>query len=96
MGLGWVAGAHMDAFNQVNGAHVRAVCTRREHDLDQLEKQYGIPLRVYKNYEEMLNEKYDGTIIDDKKQTITNMLYNGISLYNRVHTYLGNYQGSDE
>lgn len=30
------------------------MCTRREHDLAQLEKQYGIPLRVYKNYEEML------------------------------------------
>ena len=32
VGLGWVAGAHIDAFKAVTGADVTAVCSRRIHD----------------------------------------------------------------
>lgn len=30
VGLGWVAGAHISAFNKIPGAKVTAVCSRRE------------------------------------------------------------------
>ena len=32
VGLGWVAGAHIDAFKAVTGADVTAVCSRRTYD----------------------------------------------------------------
>ena len=37
VGLGWVAGAHIDTFGAVNGANVTAVCSRREHNPSDLE-----------------------------------------------------------
>lgn len=54
VGLGWVAGAHIKAFNEVTGAQVRAVCSRREHDPTALESQFGIPLKTYRDYSQML------------------------------------------
>ena len=54
VGLGWVAGAHIEAFKDVQGAKVRAICSRREHDPAALEAQYGIPIKAYTNYEAML------------------------------------------
>ena len=45
VGLGWVAGAHIDTFGAVNGANVTAICSRREHNPSDLEEQYGIPLK---------------------------------------------------
>ena len=54
VGLGWVAGAHIRAFNEVTGAQVRAVCSRREHDPTALELQFGIPLKTYRDYHQML------------------------------------------
>ncbi len=63
VGLGKVAGAHINAFKAVNGANVVAVCSRRGHDEAALLKQYGIPLKAYTNYEDMLANK-DIHIID--------------------------------
>ncbi|MGH9341938.1 MAG: Gfo/Idh/MocA family protein [Acidobacteriota bacterium] len=54
VGLGWVAGAHIETFKSVKGANVTAVCSRRQLDEAALEKQYGIPLRVYNDYQKML------------------------------------------
>jgi len=54
VGLGWVAGAHIETFKSVEGAKVSAVCSRRELNQDELEKQYGIPLKPYGSYEAML------------------------------------------
>ncbi|MBK9166771.1 MAG: Gfo/Idh/MocA family oxidoreductase [Bryobacterales bacterium] len=56
VGLGWVAGAHIETFKHVNGANVTAVCSRRQLDPKQLEKQFGIPLKVYTDYDEMLKD----------------------------------------
>jgi len=56
VGLGWVAGAHIETFKNVTGANVTAVYSRRNLDENQLEKQYGIPLRVYNNYDDMLGD----------------------------------------
>src|SRR5207247_6717094 len=54
VGLGWVAGAHIEAFKSVSGANVTSVCSRRELSPSGLEKQYGLPLKAYTSYEAML------------------------------------------
>ncbi len=41
VGLGWAAGAHIEAFKHVQGAQVTAVCSRRRRDPAQLETKYG-------------------------------------------------------
>ena len=56
VGLGWVAGAHIETFKNVEGANITAVCSRRNLDEKELEKQFGIPLKVYNDYEEMLKD----------------------------------------
>jgi predicted dehydrogenase len=54
VGLGWVAGAHIEAFKSVQGADVTAVCSRRKLNESELKEQYGIPLKAYTSYEAML------------------------------------------
>ena len=54
VGLGWVAGAHLETFKSVKGAKVTAVCSRRTLDPAALEKQYGVPLKAYTDYDRML------------------------------------------
>lgn len=54
VGLGWVAGAHIETFTHVTGGRVTAVCSRRELDPVALQAQYGIPLKVYQDYAQML------------------------------------------
>jgi predicted dehydrogenase len=54
VGLGWVAGAHIETFKHVNGAGVTAICSRRPHDPAALEARFGVPLKAYTDYAEML------------------------------------------
>jgi predicted dehydrogenase len=54
VGLGWVAGAHIEALKNVEGATVSAVCSRRQHDPAELEATYGLPLRAYTSFEDLL------------------------------------------
>jgi predicted dehydrogenase len=54
VGLGWAAGAHIDAFKHVAGATVTAVCSRRRHDPADLEKTFGVTLRAYDDFDRML------------------------------------------
>ncbi|HLF94536.1 MAG TPA: Gfo/Idh/MocA family oxidoreductase [Planctomycetota bacterium] len=54
VGLGWVAGAHLETFKHVTGARVTAVCSRREQDPAELKAKYGIPLKAYTDYAAML------------------------------------------
>ncbi len=56
VGLGWVAGAHIETFKSVKGARVTAVCSRRPQDPAALEKKYGIPLKAYADYGKMLRD----------------------------------------
>jgi predicted dehydrogenase len=56
VGLGWVAGAHIHTFRKVTGAQVTAVCSRRELDARALEAEYGTPMKVYRDYAEMLKD----------------------------------------
>jgi predicted dehydrogenase len=57
VGLGWVAGAHMETFKHVKGAKVVAVCSRRKLDPKEVEAKYGLPLKVYQDYDAMLADK---------------------------------------
>jgi len=57
IGLGWAAGAHIETLKQVDGAAVTAACSRRELDGEKLEEEYGIPIRPYQSYEEMLTDE---------------------------------------
>lgn len=54
VGLGWVAGAHIQTFKSVQGANVTAICSRRKHDPSALREEYGIPLKAYTDYAAML------------------------------------------
>lgn len=54
VGLGWVAGAHIETFKSVQGAKVTTVCSRRELNETELQKQYGVSLKAYRSYETML------------------------------------------
>ena len=54
VGLGWVAGAHIDAFKAVTGADVTAVCSRRIHDDADLSAQFGTPLKSCIDYGDLL------------------------------------------
>ena len=56
VGLGWVAGAHIEAFKKVEGARVTAVCSRRPLDEPQLERQYGMPLKSFQDYTALLSD----------------------------------------
>ena len=44
----------MEAFKAVQGAKVAAICSRRQLEEGPLEKQFGLPFKVYTNYETML------------------------------------------
>ena len=54
VGLGWVAGAHIETFKDVDGAEIVAVCSRRNLDPAALEAQYGRAMTVYNDYAQML------------------------------------------
>ena len=54
VGLGWVAGAHIEGFKAVDGVSVSAVCSRREHSARDLQERYGLPLKAYTDYAAML------------------------------------------
>lgn len=56
VGLGWVAGAHIDAFKAVTGADVTAVCSRRIHDDAALSAQFGTPLKSCVDYGDLLSD----------------------------------------
>lgn len=56
LGLGWVAGAHIETFKHIEGIEVTAVLSRRQLDEGELAERYGIPIKVYNDYEEMLKD----------------------------------------
>jgi len=54
VGLGWVAGAHIEAFRAIDGVDVTAICSRRDHNPADLQARYGLPLKAYRRFEQML------------------------------------------
>lgn len=63
VGLGWVAGAHIQTFKDVRGARVTRVASRRELDPAELEAAHGVPLRPTTRYEDLLEDP-DVHVID--------------------------------
>lgn len=56
VGYGWVAGAHIDAINSINGAEVVAVCSERNLDASELSVRHGRAMKVYRTLEDMLGD----------------------------------------
>jgi len=56
VGLGWVAGAHINTFKDIDGVEVKAVCSRRNPAPAQLAVQFGIDCTVYDDYSRMLED----------------------------------------
>ncbi len=56
VGLGWVAGAHIETYKAIEGASVTAVFDVRPLNSAELEKQFGIPIKVYNDYDDMLKD----------------------------------------
>jgi predicted dehydrogenase len=54
IGYGWVASAHIRAINATTFARVTAVCSSRKLDPAELSAQYGGPIRVYQDLDEVL------------------------------------------
>lgn len=54
VGLGWVAEAHIIAFEATTGAKVTAVCSSRNPSPAEVEARYNLPLKVYSKFEDML------------------------------------------
>ncbi len=57
VGMGWAAGAHLEAYRAVKGAKVAAVCSRRPQDRAELERRCGGPVAVYTDYARMLEDR---------------------------------------
>ena len=56
VGLGWVAGAHIDAFKKLPNAEVAAVCSRRKLSSHDVTREFGIGPKIYNDYEAMLRD----------------------------------------
>ena len=54
VGYGWVATAHIPAINATPLGQVTAVCSSRKLDAAALSAQYGGPIKVYNDLDEML------------------------------------------
>lgn len=54
IGLGWVAEAHIASFSAAEGAQVTTVCSARNPSPAEVEARYGMPLKVYADYKDVL------------------------------------------
>ncbi|MFA6928832.1 MAG: Gfo/Idh/MocA family oxidoreductase [Lentisphaeria bacterium] len=54
VGLGWVSGAHIETLKQTKGVRLSAVCSQRNPSSAEVETQYGLPLKVYADYQQVL------------------------------------------
>ena len=57
VGYGWVAGAHIKSFNEIEGVKVTAVCSRRELDAGKLSATHGSTIAVYNDFSKMCANK---------------------------------------
>lgn len=54
VGYGWAATAHAAAINATRQGRVAAICSSRPLDAAELSAKHGGPIRVYRQFEEML------------------------------------------
>jgi predicted dehydrogenase len=57
VGLGWAAGAHIEALKSTRHARLAAICTRQNLDATTIEKIYGVTVKVFNTYEAMLADE---------------------------------------
>lgn len=57
VGLGNVARAHLETWKRVTGARPVAVCTRTPHKPTDLERRFGVPVKVYADLDKLLADK---------------------------------------
>lgn len=62
VGYGSAATAHIEAFKEVNGAAIAAICSRRELDAGELGKEHGVPLKTFTDFAKMLADPEIGAI----------------------------------
>ncbi len=55
VGYGWVAGAHIDALNSIDGVEVTAVYSSRPQDENELSKKHGSSIKAFQDLGEMLS-----------------------------------------
>ena len=63
VGLGWVAGSHIMNFNTMPNFEVKAIQSRRDLDPKQVNAQHNVDVKIYNDYDKMLEDK-DIDIID--------------------------------
>ncbi|MEA1996004.1 MAG: Gfo/Idh/MocA family oxidoreductase [Gemmatimonadota bacterium] len=63
VGSGWVAGAHLSAFKELESFEPVAVMTRRDIQPAEFKEEYGVDLKVYHDYDKFLGDK-DIDIVD--------------------------------
>ena len=54
VGLGWVAGAHIETWKGIPGVTVAAICDVRPLNEAELQKSLGLPVKLYNDYRAML------------------------------------------
>lgn len=57
VGYGWAAGAHITAINATTLAQVTAVCSSRKLDPAELSRRHGVPLKVHRELNSMLEDQ---------------------------------------
>ena len=57
VGYGWVAGAHIDALNSIEGVEVAAVFSSRSQDDSELSKKHGSSIKSYIDLESMIGSE---------------------------------------
>ncbi len=62
IGYGWVAGAHIEALNAIDGVEVVAVCSSRRHNDEELSARHGGSITSYTQLAEMLERDDIGVV----------------------------------
>ena len=57
VGYGWVAGAHIDALNSIEGVEVSAIYSSRPQDDNALSKRHGSSIKSYQNLDSMIDSE---------------------------------------
>ena len=56
VGFGWVAGAHLKSFADLDQFEPVAVMSRRELDPEMIRQEYGVSVKVYNDYDKFLSD----------------------------------------
>jgi predicted dehydrogenase len=63
VGYGWVAGAHIDALNLIEGVDVAAICTSRDIDPSEITRRHGRSIEIVRDFDALLSRP-DIDVID--------------------------------